>query len=299
MENSRIEFDTKVPSTLGILSIFLTVDGECNGLAGQGAGSVFIRTRGCTVGCHWCDTKYSWGNKGGIELTPNEILEKVEEVADGCKKITITGGEPLQQDHYTLAQLVLMLRENGYTISIETTGHDIVLFRRRLNNVAHKPILAPIDRQVSFVVDYKCVSAKILPKYELTSEQLSTLIPGVDVVKVVIDSAEDFAEAMMLVRELRVFHKSSIAIYFSPSHNKVASYTLLRWMKRAECFHAKLDVRVNIQIHKYIYGEGFRDEEVGGFDWTKHSLGREAYLARAHEKGSVDEEGEAQGKKEA
>ena len=93
--------------------------------------------------------------------------------------------------------------------------------------------------------------------------------------------------------------KSSIAIYFSPSHDKVAPHTLLRWMKRAECFHAKLDVRVNIQIHKYIYGEGFRDEEVGGFDWTKHSLGREAYLARAHEKGSVDEEGEAQGKKEA
>ncbi len=50
------------------------------------------------------------------------------------------------------------------------------------------------------------------------------------------------------------------------------------------------DVRINMQMHKYIYGEAVRDEEDGGFDWTKRSLGREEYLARVHKEGSISDD---------
>jgi len=49
-------------TSLRIAETFFSIQGE-----GPTAGlpAVFVRVQGCSVGCAWCDTKYSWEPGGG------------------------------------------------------------------------------------------------------------------------------------------------------------------------------------------------------------------------------------------
>jgi len=76
--------------------IFSSVQGEGFWV---GVPATFIRLQGCPVGCHWCDTKYTWpteaaqGKKLGESMTYEEIATKIQH-----PHIIITGGEPTMWD---------------------------------------------------------------------------------------------------------------------------------------------------------------------------------------------------------
>jgi 7-carboxy-7-deazaguanine synthase len=57
-----------------IAEIFHSIQGE-----GPTAGlpAVFVRLQGCSVGCRWCDTRYSWDPAGGRPATLDQILAEV------------------------------------------------------------------------------------------------------------------------------------------------------------------------------------------------------------------------------
>lgn len=94
-------------------------------MACQGEGvetgqfTVFVRLGGCNLECEWCDTKYSWYDMK--QMTINEVYSKVRELDRGAKHATLSGGEPLLQDK-DLAALCRMLKDDGYTLSIETNA---------------------------------------------------------------------------------------------------------------------------------------------------------------------------------
>lgn len=92
--------------------IFYSIQGE-----GFNAGqpSAFVRLQGCTVGCQWCDTKYTW-KKGGVSMSTADIVTLCKFV-----NVVITGGEPTL---YDLDELIIALRENGHRIAIETSGQN-------------------------------------------------------------------------------------------------------------------------------------------------------------------------------
>ena len=93
--------------------IFDSVQGE--GYT-TGRWCTFIRLQGCTVGCEWCDTKYTWG-KGGTEMDAEDILEKVT-----SHTVVITGGEPLLWD---LDPLIWRLRDDRKRfVILETSGQE-------------------------------------------------------------------------------------------------------------------------------------------------------------------------------
>lgn len=140
--------------------MFNTVQGE--GIY-VGRPSTFIRLQGCTVGCSWCDTKYTWA-KGGTRATAQEIVESL--MPSLQPHVVITGGEPTM---YDLDDLILTLEEAlkkkyaNWIIQLETSGQNnlkgvlrptwITWSPKENLNFACAPYLLPEVNEIKFVVD--------------------------------------------------------------------------------------------------------------------------------------------------
>jgi len=98
-----------------IAECFFSIQGE--GIT-AGVPTVFIRLQGCSVGCTWCDTKFSWDPSGGREVTLDGLVEEAS--AFPCRRVVITGGEPLESPLFP--SLVGALKARGFTIEVETSG---------------------------------------------------------------------------------------------------------------------------------------------------------------------------------
>jgi len=119
--------------------IFHTLQGEGVGI---GAPAVFVRLSLCNLHCVWCDTDHTWNFEGTpwkhekdavpgyakhskadaiIEMGVGKIAEAVR--AFGCRRVVLTGGEPLLQEA-DLLQLMGDLRNDGkeWFFEIETNG---------------------------------------------------------------------------------------------------------------------------------------------------------------------------------
>ena len=73
----------------------------------NGPGNRFtLWTQGCSKGCSDCFNPETWSYKNNISLTPLEIFEHIKELdIDG---VTITGGDPLEQEEELLLLLKLL-----------------------------------------------------------------------------------------------------------------------------------------------------------------------------------------------
>ena len=73
----------------------------------NGPGNRFtLWTQGCFKGCSDCFNPETWSNRENIILTPLEIFEHIKELdIDG---VTITGGDPLEQEEELLILLKLL-----------------------------------------------------------------------------------------------------------------------------------------------------------------------------------------------
>lgn len=98
-----------------IAEVFFSIQGE-----GPTAGipAVFVRLQGCSVGCAWCDTKYSWDPAAGSEVALEDLVEEAS--AFPCRRSVITGGEPLESSLFV--PLVQALKARGFTLEVETSG---------------------------------------------------------------------------------------------------------------------------------------------------------------------------------
>jgi len=98
-----------------IAEIFHSIQGE--GLL-AGVPSIFIRTSGCNLRCHWCDTPYASWKPEGPEMSIEEILKKLTEWS--CDHVVLTGGEPMIAPD--LPELATALKKQKKHITIETAG---------------------------------------------------------------------------------------------------------------------------------------------------------------------------------
>lgn len=105
-----------VTETLCVSEIFLSLQGE-----GPSAGTPahFLRLQGCDVGCHWCDTKYSWESAGGRELGLEQALEQARALGRALM-LVVTGGEPLEFPG--LGPLLERALERWERVEVETSG---------------------------------------------------------------------------------------------------------------------------------------------------------------------------------
>ena len=58
-----------------------------------GTPMVFVRLAGCNLRCPFCDTDHRHGEALRADALVREVLTR----ADGCRRICLTGGEPLLQ----------------------------------------------------------------------------------------------------------------------------------------------------------------------------------------------------------
>ncbi len=209
-----------------VKEIFLSLQGESSS---QGWPTVFVRTAGCDLRCAWCDTTYAY--QGGEEMAPGEVAERVR--AYGVRRVCLTGGEPLLQPREEIQALLESLGD--LEVSIETGGHrPLDLYR-----------LGPRHR---WVMDLKTPSSGM--EGHVRWENLDLLCSW-DEVKLVVADRRDYLWAREVIQRHRLTER--FRVIFSPVHGVLPPAELARWI-----LDDRLEVRLQLQLHKLIWGEEAR-----------------------------------------
>lgn len=206
---------------LTVNEVFLSIQGESS-FAGRPC--VFVRLTGCNLRCRWCDTAYAFHE--GARRSVESVIDEVR--AHGCPLVEVTGGEPLlQEDVYPLMEQLLAA---GLTVLLETGGH------------------VPIDRvpeRVVRVVDLKCPASGESGRTDW--DNLDRLSPR-DEVKFVVQDRGDYEYARGTI-ERHALETRVGTILLSPVHGVLDPARLAAWI-----FEDRLPVRLQLQVHKYIWG---------------------------------------------
>lgn len=204
---------------LKINEIFYSIQGESSR---AGLPCVFVRLTYCNLRCVYCDTEYAFYE--GNEVTLKEIVTEVEKY--NCKLVEITGGEPLVQEK--VHELMTTLCDKGYDVMIETGGS--------------LPI-ETIDKRVKIIMDLKTPYSKM--EHKNRYENIYVLKAN-DEVKFVIGNRDDYEWSKEIISEYELNKKCSVLM--SPVFEEISNLDLATWI-----LEDKLNVRFQIQMHKYIW----------------------------------------------
>jgi 7-carboxy-7-deazaguanine synthase len=200
-----------------INEIFYSIQGEGKW---TGLPNIFIRTTGCNLRCSYCDTKYAY--EEGTNKTINEILDKIKKYQ--CKKICITGGEPLIQKE--TKKLIESLLKKKYSICLETNGSKDI-----------KPLINKKNLLIS--LDIKCPSSKMEKK--ILFENIKYL-ENKDQLKFVIKNKKDYDYAKKIIEKYSINCKIFFQPVWDTKPEKIADWIL----------KDNLNVRLGLQLHKIL-----------------------------------------------
>lgn len=102
--------------SIRLAECFLSIQGEGPSL---GAPAHFVRLQGCTVGCHWCDSKYTWQPGEGLDISVDDLGIRLAELGN-ASLLVLTGGEPLESDSFQ--GLVAWAAPRWPRVEVETSG---------------------------------------------------------------------------------------------------------------------------------------------------------------------------------
>ncbi len=210
---------------LSINEIFYSIQGEST-FAGRPC--VFVRLAGCDLRCSWCDTTYAFAE--GRRMSVDDVMEQVD--AYGSALVEVTGGEPLlQEDVYPLMEQLL---DGGRTVLLETGG-QIDMSR--------------VPGAVIKVMDVKCPASGESERVDWGNiDRLGSR----DQVKFVIQDRGDYEFARDTVTR-HALDRRCAAVLFSPVHGVLNPKSLSEWI-----LEDRLPVRLQLQIHKHIWGANVR-----------------------------------------
>jgi 7-carboxy-7-deazaguanine synthase len=188
-----------------------------------GVPTAFVRTTGCNLECHWCDTKFAL--REGKEMVLEEVLRHVDEM--DTHFVCVTGGEPLlQEDTISLLETLL---DRGHHVTLETNG-----------SLSLEDLPCSEDMMVS--MDLKCPSSGM--EGRMLTSNLELLSP-VDQLKFVVADRKDLHHAHKVLSENDV----RCNVVFTPvgglDLRPVAEFVLKQ----------RINARVLPQLHKLIWGD--------------------------------------------
>ncbi len=211
---------------LRITEIFLSIQGESSH---AGRPCSFVRLTGCPMRCVWCDSEYTF--TGGVQISFDEIFSKLEEF--GCNLVEVTGGEPLAQKN--VFPFITELGDRGYEVLIETGGYIST---------------EKVDPRAAIILDIKCPASGEAERNHWPN--LERLRADKDEVKFVIAEMADWEFAKEIVQKYELTtHAKEVLI--SPVHD-------IKYLPQIaeEVSRSGLNVRLNLQLHKYIWGADLR-----------------------------------------
>jgi 7-carboxy-7-deazaguanine synthase len=204
-----------------IAELYRTVQGETTY---TGLPCVIVRLAGCNLDCSYCDTPYAKEAHEGEILTVEEVLERIMQFS--ISLVCITGGEPLlQPEAPVLAQALL---DRKFTVLVETNG------TLDISALPHGTIV---------ILDIKCPGSNMAA--QVRWENIAHLKAS-DEIKFVIANRDDYEWALDVVRKFQLVEKTPVL--FSPAFGQLAPETLAQWI-----LDDRLAVRLNLQLHKYVW----------------------------------------------
>ena len=211
---------------LRVTEIFLSIQGESSH---AGRPCSFVRLTGCPMRCVWCDSEYTF--YGGEKISFDEILARLEEF--GCRLVEVTGGEPLAQKN--VFPFITQLCDRDYEVLIETGG-----FVSTEN----------VDPRASVILDVKCPASGEAERNHWPN--LDRLRNDKDEVKFVVADMNDWEFARRTIDEYDLMNRAK-DVLISPVHGVENLAEIAEAVSRS-----KLKVRLNLQLHKYIWGNEAR-----------------------------------------
>jgi 7-carboxy-7-deazaguanine synthase len=204
---------------LVVNEVFFSIQGE-----GTRAGQpcLFVRLTGCPLRCTWCDTAYAFHE--GERRREEDLLAEL--ARHPCRRVQLTGGEPLSQA--AAFPFVTTLLDAGYEVLVETSGHVS---------------LQELDRRAVAIMDVKAPGSG--ETHRMDWANLERLKPG-DEVKFVIAGRADYEWSRELARERGL--PARCTVLFSPVHGQLDPGVLGRWI-----LEDGLPVRLQVQLHKYLW----------------------------------------------
>ena len=208
-------------TTLKVNEIFYSLQGETTF---TGLPTVFVRLTGCPLRCSYCDTEYAF--HAGTGLTFEQIVKQIS-----CYKtrfVTVTGGEPLAQK--SCLELLELLCDEGYVVTLETSGAMDI---------------SGVDNRVCRILDIKTPGSG-----EEKNNRLENLeyLQKHDQVKFVICDRSDYEWAIAFTKKYCLADKYNVL--FSPAYEQLQATQLADWI-----LEDRLNVRLQIQLHKYLWGD--------------------------------------------
>jgi len=205
---------------LMIHEIYASIQGESSF---AGLPCTFVRTTGCNLRCSWCDTTQAF--HGGEKLPRAEVLRRA--LAMNTPLVELTGGEPLLQAG--VLPLMRELCDAGKTVLIETSGERDI---------------SGVDPRVHRIVDVKAPGSGESARNR--AENLA-LLTARDELKFVLRDREDYEWARAMIRR-ESLHERVRHVLLSPVHGVLDPQLLVAWT-----LEDALPVRVNLQLHKYVW----------------------------------------------
>jgi 7-carboxy-7-deazaguanine synthase len=207
---------------LRVTEIFRSIQGESTH---AGRPCSFVRLTGCPMRCTWCDSEYTFA--GGERVSIDDVMQKVRDF--GCQLVEVTGGEPLAQKE--AFELIRRLCEEGYEVLIETGGYVST---------------EGLDERACVILDVKCPASGEAERNHWPN--LERLRADRDEVKFVVADRADWEFARGVIESYDLGRRA-LAVLVSP----VWGQTDLRELADLVA-SSGLDVRMQLQLHKYIWG---------------------------------------------
>ena len=211
---------------LRITEIFLSIQGESSH---AGRPCAFVRLTGCPMRCVWCDSEYTF--TGGERMSFDDVFARLAEF--GCDLVEVTGGEPLAQKN--AFPFITELCDLGFEVLIETGG-----FVSTEN----------VDPRASIILDVKCPASGEAERNHW--QNLERLRREKDEVKFVVADMQDWEFAMNIIARYGLADRAK-EVLISPVHGIEELTEIAEAVSRSG-----LAVRLNMQLHKYIWGADAR-----------------------------------------